>query len=130
MQELKIKAARSSGSGGQHVNKVNTKVDLSFSIEESKGLSESEKKRLLSKLAKRINTRGELFLSEEGSRSQWRNRKSLEQRFINLLEEALRPEKPRSGPPKLKADRKKRLASKRRNSEKKSLRKKPSLGEY
>ena len=123
-KELQYRHSRSSGSGGQHVNKVATRVELLFSVEESLGLSEKEKERFLAEQTKRINAEGVFLLSEQGSRSQILNKRRVTKRFFQLLEESLQPKKARKGPPSLKANKKKRLESKRKQSEKKAFRKK------
>lgn len=123
-REIKYRTARSSGSGGQHVNKVATKAELLFDIQNSLGLTEKEKNKISRKLASRINGKGTLSLAEQGSRSQLRNKREVRKRFFLLLEEALRPRKRRKGAPELKANPRKRLEAKKRQSEKKALRKK------
>ena len=67
-------ASRSSGPGGQNINKVNTKVELRFNITDSKILNDSEKELLLEKLASRINQEGLLILSSQSERSQLKNK--------------------------------------------------------
>ena len=74
IQELKFKAVRSSGAGGQNVNKVSTKVELSFDLEKSTNLSEIEKNRLLKKLAHKLTKEKELILQCEETRSQHKNK--------------------------------------------------------
>lgn len=120
--ELFFQTARSSGSGGQHVNKVETKVSLRFHVLGSRGLSETEKRRILRKLSNRINQDGMLMVDEQGSRSQQRNKRAATYRFFHLLREAVRKPKRRKGGTKFKADPAKRLASKKKRSEKKALR--------
>jgi len=93
--ELVFKTARSSGSGGQHVNKVATKVDLYFNIQDSNGLNDEEKNILLNALQSRINKSGELRISCEQSRSQFRNKRLATELFFDLITNALRPKKTR-----------------------------------
>ncbi len=94
-KELSIKTARSSGAGGQHINKVETKVSLSWSIAESNIFSESQKERLLSKLQSRLTSDGLLQLDSSETRSQLKNKEILFVKFFKLLEHALKIEKPR-----------------------------------
>lgn len=121
-KELNFRTSRSSGSGGQHVNKVETRVELLFDIQASVFLSDGQKERLVEHLANRINKDGVLNVASESSRSQSRNRRIAIKKFDELVTEALRPRKKRRGAGPLKADRKKRLEEKRRQSEKKALR--------
>ncbi|MEM1326103.1 MAG: alternative ribosome rescue aminoacyl-tRNA hydrolase ArfB [Bacteroidota bacterium] len=121
--ELNFRTARSSGSGGQHVNKVETKVELLFDVDASTGLSETEKKRIRSLLKKRINKDGQLRVVVQEKRSQHRNKELAITRFFELLKTALKKQKVRRYKP-IRADREKRLKSKKRHSEKKAMRRK------
>ena len=121
-QELKFKTSRSSGSGGQHVNKVETRVELRFDVAGSGILNEYQKALISRHLANRINKDGYLIISSEDSRSQLRNRQIAIFKFDQLITEALRPRKKRRGAGPLQANREKRLQEKRRRSEKKALR--------
>lgn len=124
-QELVYKATRSGGAGGQHVNKVSSKVQLSFDIKNSKGLSDEEKDRLYEKLDNQISRLGVLLLSADKSRSQLQNRTSVTKRFYILIVNALKVQKKRKATKPSKAAREKRLAQKKRASQKKSNRGKP-----
>jgi len=73
LNEVNFSFSRSSGAGGQHVNKVATKVTLHFDIAQSKGLSPIEKEQILSKLSNKINKEGVLVLYADSSRSQHKN---------------------------------------------------------
>ncbi len=123
-KEVKLRMSRSSGSGGQHVNKVATKVELIFDIPQSKTLTEEQKDLLLKRLASRVNKDGELSVVVQESRSQLLNRRAAFKKFEQLIRQALTPPKKRKGPPKLKGNKEQRLKAKRLVSEKKSLRKK------
>ncbi len=123
-KELDFRATRSSGSGGQHINKVATRVELIFRIPDSQVLTEQQQRRLQKVLSNRINKEGELLVASQNRRSQALNKKEAVRKFDRLVEKALRPAKKRKGPKKKVADPKKRLEAKRRRSEQKALRKK------
>ena len=125
--ELSYKATRSSGSGGQHVNKVSTKIELHFNIRESQFLNEFQKTKLLSALANRVTKNGILVMSCGESRSQLRNKTTVTQRFHELLKTSLKKRKKRKATRIPNAVKQKRLASKRKHSEKKAQRKPPKL---
>ena len=127
ISELTFKAVRSSGSGGQHVNKVATKVVLSFDILNSSHLSEDEKIKLLSFLSNRINKSGILVLSSGQNRSQLKNKIDVTKRFVNLIELGLKQEKERKQTKIPKSAKRKRLEIKRKISDKKANRKPPKL---
>lgn len=120
--ECGFSASRSSGPGGQNVNKVNTRVELRFSVTDSKVLSEDQKIILGKKLKNRINLEGELILVSEVERSQLRNRTKVTALFFELLEKALTPAKKRIKTNPTAASRLKRLESKKQQSEKKDRR--------
>ncbi|MCF4100430.1 aminoacyl-tRNA hydrolase [Gillisia sp. M10.2A] len=126
-QELKFKAVRSSGAGGQHVNKTASKVILNFDIPNSKGLVEEEVTLLLAKLESRLTKTGELILENSESRSQHQNKENLIKRFQVIIKEALKKPKPRKKTKPSKASKLKRLREKKILAEKKSQRQKPSL---
>ncbi|HHH52220.1 MAG TPA: aminoacyl-tRNA hydrolase [Bacteroidetes bacterium] len=95
LKECFFKTSRSSGAGGQHVNKVETKVTLYFDIINSKTLSQNQKNVLIVKLKNKIDKSGILTISSQKSRSQLKNKKATEIKLIQLLEKSLKPEKRR-----------------------------------
>lgn len=122
--ECVLKATRSGGKGGQHVNKVSTRIELTFDIPASRLLTEEQKLILQEKLATRLSSTGELRITEDSARSQHENREKVFKKLYALLEKALTPVKKRKKtrvPAGVKA---KRLESKKKKSEKKQLRKK------
>lgn len=114
--ELSFTASRSAGPGGQHVNKVNSRVTLLFDIEASKSLDDEQKERLREHLATRINKLGLLRVSAQKERSQALNRRRAVERFADLLRQAL-AEKAERRPGKVpKRSKRRRLQDKRRRS--------------
>ena len=93
--EIEFKASRSGGPGGQNVNKVSSRVTLSFDLARSPSLSEDEKSRVRRKLSTRINKEGVLHVVSQRTRSQELNRTDAVQRFAELLANALHVERPR-----------------------------------
>src|SRR5690348_5386979 len=93
--ELTFTASRSGGPGGQNVNKVSTKVTLTFDVAGSSALSEVQKRMILGKLATRINKEGILQIISQRTRSQELNRADALARFSELLSRALTPQAPR-----------------------------------
>ncbi len=123
--EFRFQASRSGGPGGQNVNKVNSKVELRFSIDESGLLTDREKQILLRKLKNRITDEGELILISQDDRSQLRNKELVILRFYELIEKALKPEKKRIKTKPTLASKKKRMEKKRIHSLKKQNRRTP-----
>ncbi|GGK23211.1 aminoacyl-tRNA hydrolase [Yeosuana aromativorans] len=127
LQELTFKAVRSSGAGGQHVNKVSSKIELAFNLLESEVLSDLQKERLLKKLSSRLTKGHVLILQSDESRSQHKNKELVIKRFLDLIESGLKVPKKRIPTKIPKAVIKKRLKSKRQLSDKKANRRKPDL---
>lgn len=121
--ELQFKTSRSGGSGGQHVNKVSTKVELDFDIAASRILNEDQKALLLEKLASRITNEGVLQIVSQSERSQLRNKKAALDKFQELLLDAFKVQKKRKPTKTPKAVKEKRLLAKKMKSEIKKLRK-------
>jgi ribosome-associated protein len=120
--ELNFSFSRSGGPGGQHVNKVNTKVELRFAIVDSLVLTEEEKAILLEKLAKQINQEGELIVIAQETRSQLKNKSKAIEKFYDIINKALKPKKKRKPTTISKAAKEKRLKQKKELSEKKERR--------
>ncbi|RZN82306.1 MAG: aminoacyl-tRNA hydrolase [Winogradskyella sp.] len=127
INEVTYKAVRSSGSGGQHVNKVATKIELYFNLHDSKFFNEEEKEKLQAYFQNRLTKFGILILSCGETRSQLKNKTIVTQRFLELIEEGLKEEKERLPTKIPKAVLRKRLTNKRKNSEKKANRKPPKI---
>jgi ribosome-associated protein len=125
--ELNYKYVRSSGSGGQHVNKVSSKAELYFDLDHSKALNDEQKQKLSEFLSNRLTKDGVLILACDESRSQFRNKAIVTKRLLELLEDGLKEDKVRLQTRIPRAAKKKRLKNKRINAEKKATRKPPKL---
>lgn len=120
--ELKFRTSRSSGSGGQHVNKVESRVELLFDIPASGLLSDEQKALLLERLASRLTKEGILIIARQEHRSQQRNREAAIAAFDELIRQALLPRKRGKGHRPRVAKPAERLKRKRLHAEKKALR--------
>jgi len=127
ISEVTFKAVRSSGAGGQHVNKVSSKVMLSFDVLKSEALSEEEKELLLKRLSTKLTKQHILILNSDESRSQHKNKELVTKRFIDLINEGLIVPKERKPTKIPKSVVKKRQEDKRKHSIKKVHRKKPDI---
>ncbi|MEH6658864.1 alternative ribosome rescue aminoacyl-tRNA hydrolase ArfB [Leeuwenhoekiella marinoflava] len=125
--ESDFKAVRSSGPGGQHVNKTSTKVMLHWDLDVSVVFDKDQKERLKKRLSSKLTSENKLVLSYDQSRSQHKNKQEVFKNLVRLLEKALiKPKKRKKTKPTL-ASKKRRLNSKKKNSEKKANRKPPSF---
>jgi ribosome-associated protein len=120
--ELDFSASRSSGPGGQNVNKVSTKMELRFNVAGSLLLTVPEKELILEKLAARITASGELIVVSQSERTQLQNKEKVIEKFYMLITRALTPRKQRKPTMPSKASREERLEKKRQQSEKKERR--------
>jgi ribosome-associated protein len=127
LKELNFKAIRSSGAGGQHVNKTSSKIELTFDLENSNSLSDDEKLLLKTKLSSKLTNENVLILFCEETRSQHRNKDLAIKRFLALIKTNLiRPKRRKKTKPS-KGAIKKRLETKQRTSVRKALRKRSKL---
>jgi len=122
-RECSFTAVRSSGPGGQNVNKVATKVELAFHVNDSGQLSEEEKHIISEKLASKINEDGYLKISDSSSRSQSTNKEGVLEKFYDTIEKALIKPKKRKPTKIPKAVKEKIFINKKRTAEKKANRK-------
>lgn len=125
--ELVAKATRSSGAGGQHVNKTASRIQLSWNIAESPALDDARRERLLRKLSSRLSADGILTISVSDTRSQYRNRELAEERMTEVVRQALIIPKKREPSRPSRAAREKRLGEKKLHSLKKKNRRSDSL---
>ena len=127
LKELKFKAIRSSGAGGQHVNKVSSKIELTFNLTDSSQLSENQKEILSKKLANRLTKEGVLILFSDETRSQHRNKELAIKRFLELITQGLKRPKIRRATKPSRSSIRKKVENKKRQASKKLLRKKPDF---
>ena len=125
ISELQFKAVRSSGAGGQNVNKVSSKVVLSFDVKNSNAFSNEEKLLLETNLSSRLTNDHILILNCDEDRSQFKNKEIVIKRFLAIIEQGLYIPKTRKATKIPKSVIRKRLKDKKNLSETKKNRKKP-----
>ncbi len=125
LSEIAFETSRSSGPGGQHVNKTESRVTLVFDVGASTALDAESKQRIADRYSSRLSKRGELRVSSQSSRSQHTNREDAIERFAEMLRQALVPAERRVPTRPTKAARHRRVESKRKQAGKKKLRQKP-----
>jgi ribosome-associated protein len=129
LSEIRLRASRSSGPGGQHVNTSSTRMELSWNARATTALSAQERSRVLTRLAHRLDSRGNLRLVSGATRSQLQNREDVIERLHRLLRDAVKPVKPRKKTRPTRAAREERLAEKKRRSTRKAERRRPAPDE-
>jgi len=117
--EIELRFSRSSGPGGQHAQKSDTRVEAIFDVEASSALSEAQKRRVISRVGPVVRA------VAQDERSQWRNRELALERVAEALREALRVQRPRRATRPSKAAVERRLEQKRRRAETKRRRRPP-----
>ena len=127
LDSVTFKTSRSGGKGGQHVNKVSSKVEVIFNITAAAFLSEAEKSLLMSRLAHRLDTGNNLHVIAQEDRSQLVNKETAIEKLELLIANALKVEKHRKATKVPKAVIRKRLENKQSTALKKEMRKRPRL---
>ncbi|WP_426490051.1 alternative ribosome rescue aminoacyl-tRNA hydrolase ArfB [Hymenobacter sp. 102] len=122
LPELQFQTSRSSGPGGQNVNKVESRVELRFRLFESQLLTEEQKQTLQQKLASKLTSEGELLVVAQEDRSQLRNKETALRKFHELLRQALHKPKARRATKPSKGAVRQRLESKKKHGDKKANR--------
>jgi ribosome-associated protein len=122
--EYTIKAVRSGGAGGQHVNKVSSRIELYWDFRNSEVLTDDQKNRIAEKMRSRISDDGLLRVTEDSSRSQHGNREAVVKKLHTLIVAALKVNKKRVPTKISAAAKRKRVDSKKKRAEVKSLRRK------
>ncbi len=117
--ELDVKVSRSSGAGGQHVNKTSSRVEIFWNIPASRALTDEQRARLLDKLSSRLSTDGSIRVVASDMRSQSRNRDLAEERLAELVRRSLVVPRKRKPTRPTRAAKEARLESKKRHSHKK-----------
>jgi ribosome-associated protein len=123
--ELEIRATRAGGPGGQHVNKVSTRIEVVWDVATSPSLADEQRSRLLARLASRLDRRGRLRVVSDASRSQRRNLETAVERLRETVRRALHVPKPRKPTRPSKAAVERRLETKKRRATKKKERRGP-----
>ena len=121
--ELDVRATRSSGAGGQHVNKTSSRIEITWNVRESKAISEEQREILLNRLGSRLSADGSIRVVSSETRSQLRNRERAEARLADVIRRALTIPKKRRPTRRPRSADEARLASKKLHSKKKLERK-------
>jgi ribosome-associated protein len=124
LEEIEISFTRSSGPGGQHVNKTSTQAELSFDLEHSPSIDEQDRAWLLTRLATRIDSSGKLHVNSQSYRSQLRNKEAALEKLASLIGNAMERPKTRKKTRPTKSAKETRLHSKKLAGEKKRMRSK------
>ncbi|MDO8501856.1 MAG: alternative ribosome rescue aminoacyl-tRNA hydrolase ArfB [Gemmatimonadaceae bacterium] len=124
--ELVMRMSRSSGAGGQHVNKTSSRVEISWNIATSRALSDEQRAMLVARLASRLSDDGAIRVVASDTRSQLRNREAAERRLAETVARALVMRKKRKPTRRPRAANEARLTGKKKHSDKKRYRKPPA----
>lgn len=125
--ELDVRVSRSSGAGGQHVNKTSSRVEIFWNVMASSALSDHQRERLLQRLAPRLTTEGSIRIVASDMRSQARNRALAEERLADAVRRALVIPKKRRATRPTRASKEARLDAKKRKSHRKRERRNKSF---
>jgi len=129
-EEIEISFGRSSGPGGQNVNRRDTKAILRWKIEDSTVFTDEEKDKIREVLANRINKEDILIVEAQKERMQLRNKEIALEKLNQLIEDALKPEEERIPTKPTKASKERRITGKKKTAQKKESRQKPDVGEW
>ncbi len=127
IKELIFRTSRSSGAGGQNVNKVSTKVELIFDVRYSLFFNEEQKQQILAKAGRFLKDDGLIHLTCSAERSQYLNKQKAVEKLVALIEKCLRPEKRRIQTPIPDEEKERRITEKKLQAEKKQYRRKVDL---
>jgi len=122
LSEITFRSSRSSGPGGQNVNKVESRVELIFDVNNSRSLTDQQRRKISTALRNKIDSDGILHLTSQRSRSQWENKETVLAEFSRLIRSAVKPAKKRIRTHPSNAVKEKRLKEKKVVSEKKKMR--------
>lgn len=117
--EIETRATRSSGAGGQHVNKTASRIEITWNIRTSRSLTDEQRERLLARLESRLSEEGEIRIVASDTRSQLRNREHAEKKLVDLISRSLAVKKRRKPTRRPRAANEARLTEKKKHSEKK-----------
>ena len=123
--ELQVRASRSSGAGGQHVNKTSSRIEIEWNVRSSSAVSHEQRERLLSRLASRLSAEGSIRVVASDTRSQLRNREAAERRLGETIARALVVQKKRKPTRRPRSADEARLSEKKKHSERKRERQRP-----
>ena len=124
-RELEMRATRSSGAGGQHVNKTSSRIELEWNVRSSSAIDDEQKERIARRLASRLTEDGTLRIVASDTRSQLRNREAAEKRLAETVRKGLIVPKKRKPTRRPRAANEARLDEKKKHSERKRERKRP-----